>query len=53
MNNCDCKHVSYCKDKPETCNVSEELRHFNQYHIFNNTTKEISAMQGMKGDLKK
>ncbi len=46
MNNCDCKHASYCTSDPEKCTLSEEWKHFNSEKIFNRDTNEISSMQG-------
>ena len=48
MNYCDCKHVTYCKCKPETCNVSREYQVFNRDKIFNLSHNEIAKKQGIE-----
>lgn len=54
MNNCNCKHVNYCKLNSSECTLEEEWKHFNQDKIMNYSTIEIAAMQGRPElDLKK
>lgn len=54
MNDCDCKHSSYCNLNTSECTLEEEWKHFNQDKIMNLSTKEICKMQGMNmQDLKK